>query len=1240
MYPFQPPIKRALSRLFGILIFSIIVMEVSAADLVFVSPIKNNCLLLHFREGEKNLAECHDFNSANCPDIWNSGPLDEGLAKSLSTYTITSTVDSRYTAGQNPVGIGYKAKNEASLMSYWVFLELPYEMIENSDYTIHWGGLASNRSAESFSFDSKNLRSESVHLNQVGYALNSGMKYAYVYQWLGTAGGADFSSFEGNNFYLVRHSDSSIVYSSQDHGKSLQKRTDIQLENPSSSNIGWHGCDIWECDFSDIGSVFPVDPGEYRIAIEGIGSSFPFRLDKDVYSDLSRLLLRGLYHQRSGPERTTEHTAFVKPVDHTPGVNGFQVTYSNHLYQGNDQVNFEQLPANATEWVWPDNPYPFMNEEPDGWGWGGYFDAADCDRRRPHMAVSADLLLVYEMNPGKFQDGELNIPESNNGLPDILDEARWGIDFFRRLKGPTGGISGGLETTGYYHPSWEDNHMWYAYAEDPITSWQYAGLAAHLAYCLELANEDEVVINDWITESENAYSWAGIKSPGNEGKDYIVQKYYAAANLYRITGNYQYLEDLKECLAWYGDMEKDRGSFVYCLTSPDRWDNFTGEDKELQENLMHKIKNKALTEGIDQARERGMRYIRRSNWNVSWGGYYPHVMLQMVYHHLSDDDEILDYLFTTADLYLGANNDLQVSISGAAMVDAERTFRDLLNLESTYDDVPGWIPGIPPYKHTNSVYNASYFKEPVDPKDWPLMEQNNDIRYYVPAGEYTVYETITPLATLFSYLKSYSSGKQMLVSIDFPGSDSLVMPGNSITVDVSASAYEGIITSVKLFDGDSLLGEDTSLPWSFSLENLQSGIYDLRARAYSDDENQKSNTVQLIVDGENPTIPGNLHITRTERTLVGIAWSKSTDDAGVKHYEVFVNDSLWTLPELNYINLENLKAGSEYSIYVEAVDYAGRRSGPGNMVTAQTLSGHRVPGRIEAEDYDQVVGDVQTDDAQDVDGGDYVGWFDGGESLEYAIQVDSTGTYAATFRVARGIEGDDFQILLGTEVIDTINIPNTGGWVEWINVISIFHLEAGEQTFIIKNTGNPFNINWVELEIAIPAEAVIIENCPSDSIVVGNNYTLQAGVLPDSASDRRITWISSDESVATVSSDGTVTALSPGSVTITVNTAWGGFEDICLLKLYSDPSKVISSRGTDFRMYPNPNHSGSLTIEGQSLVEGILRMYDMQGRIIYLNENRQNSRTITIYTGDLPAGIYFVNVINQENCQTMKLVIE
>ena len=53
---------------------------------------------------------------------------------------------------------------------------------------------------------------------------------------------------------------------------------------------------------------------------------------------------------------------------------------------------------------------------------GGYHDAADYDRRPTHIPIAHNLCRVYEMNPEAFIDKQFVIPESGNGIPDVLDE--------------------------------------------------------------------------------------------------------------------------------------------------------------------------------------------------------------------------------------------------------------------------------------------------------------------------------------------------------------------------------------------------------------------------------------------------------------------------------------------------------------------------------------------------------------------------------------------------------------------------------------------------------------------------------------------------------------------------------------------------------------------------------------------------------------------------------------------------
>lgn len=65
------------------------------------------------------------------------------------------------------------------------------------------------------------------------------------------------------------------------------------------------------------------------------------------------------------------------------------------------------------------------------------------------------------------------------------------------------------------------------------------------------------------------------------------------------------------------------------------------------------------------------------------------------------------------------------------------------------------------------------------------------------------------------------------------------------------------------------------------------------------------------------------------------------------------------------------------------------------------------------------------------------------------------------------------------------------------------------------------------------------------TLSVGGSFTLSATVKPDTAVNKFIIWISSDENVVTVDSSGKVTAVAPGTATVTVMTIDGGFTASC-----------------------------------------------------------------------------------------------
>ena len=86
------------------------------------------------------------------------------------------------------------------------------------------------------------------------------------------------------------------------------------------------------------------------------------------------------------------------------------------------------------------------------------------------------------------------------------------------------------------------------------------------------------------------------------------------------------------------------------------------------------------------------------------------------------------------------------------------------------------------------------------------------------------------------------------------------------------------------------------------------------------------------------------------------------------------------------------------------------------------------------------------------------------------------------------------------------------------------------------------------------------------TIIAGEKSTLKATINPSYAENKNITWISNDESIATVE-NGEITAKSPGTTEIKVITEDGNKEAICKVTVTSPPIKSISFSETEKTIY-------------------------------------------------------------------------
>ncbi len=268
--------------------------------------------------------------------------------------------------------------------------------------------------------------SPAIHVNQEGY-LPTYPKKAIVGYYLGSLGEM---SIPTNQFFLVSLPNNVVVYQG-----SLTLRKDVgyqYLPTPYQN--------VYEADFSAWSSA-----GEYLLVVPGMGASVPFRIDEGIAMDFARTYALGLYHQRSGTAVEMPFTRFTHAADHTAPAG----------VPTNDSAPFAftwQTVSNYTHDINADNPpqiapiltnytaqlYPFVNQGTVSVS-GGHFEAGDYNRVTYNGAhLVHTLVFAADSLPGVGALDNLGIPESGDGISDVLQEAKYEADFIAKMQDADG----------------------------------------------------------------------------------------------------------------------------------------------------------------------------------------------------------------------------------------------------------------------------------------------------------------------------------------------------------------------------------------------------------------------------------------------------------------------------------------------------------------------------------------------------------------------------------------------------------------------------------------------------------------------------------------------------------------------------------------------------------------------------------------------------------------------------------
>jgi endoglucanase len=293
------------------------------------------------------------------------------------------------------------------------------------------------------------------------------------------------------------------------------------------------GDTVHRIDFSSF-----TKPGSYQLTVGNLSSNH-FRIAADLYKPLARDALAYFYQSRSGIEIKAEY------------VGTKAARRAGHLSDSETKVYKSEVDYTIN-------------------GLGGWYDAGDYGKYVVNGGITAwTLQNAFERSPASFKDGDQLIPENTNGVPDILDEVRWEIQFFLNMQIPAGKPQEGVVYLKLHDLKWGgvpeklpsySRVERYVYVPSTAATLNMAATASQASRLWQKYDADfarrclDAARIAWKAALANPNLLAG-HIPGSGGGDYGDETmsdefFWAAAELYITTGDQEYLDHLQGSPWW------------------------------------------------------------------------------------------------------------------------------------------------------------------------------------------------------------------------------------------------------------------------------------------------------------------------------------------------------------------------------------------------------------------------------------------------------------------------------------------------------------------------------------------------------------------------------------------------------------------------------------------------------------------------------------------------------------------
>jgi endoglucanase len=751
-----------------------------ASKLVRVTALDREHVMIHCKDGEvirrdDGFGNCAFQGNCHHPDgshaVWFGEPLDTAAASLPSSWVIVMEDGKRI----EPYAVFRKTRLNGMTLSEWdasagargdwryditrehhLYLKLPTPIPEGQAISLEIAPETRlDTGSASFTFDSTTNRSEAIHVNLWGYGTGATIKAADLHHWMGDGGARDFSAFEGNQVWLVEV-DSGVKHE-------VGKVSLWRAAAPEMTGYDFAGSPVWTVDFTGFDQ-----PGTWRLAVEGVGCSEEFRIARDTWYEPFRVSTLGFFYMRLGQNSPEINPRPREPL-FIPGVDDTVVYISELQPYHPDWKEISSRVGDA--WDHPKEFERYHTGRTNDQAWGGHSDAYDWDKRLPHVSIIYDMLLPYLLTGGALSEDHTGIAESGNGIPDLLDTARFEVDAWLRMR----------DGEGYAHgiscPLKEGPRVRFQGGATAVAAWANALNCAMLAEAFGLSNHRELR-DHYLNASLEAYHHAdGLEDPQLDlyegdgfgrirGRDF---KMMAAAFLYNLTGDPSFEDAMaKACAVRSGqskinDPKSHNQLFgVVAYLTSDRPVHYP----ELREAMKQAILREATEEEAGHVHSRPSRRGTCQDSGYFWTAQ--NMQRTIIAHAIAEEGDLkasmLNALILEADWGLGRNpaNIIQMTTASTPM-------QGKRSVEAAYtsgynDGMPGLHPGHTPYWNMNNwapgmiMGRPGWMAEQGYPEQaaWPVAELFFPTDYVWSHTEFTPQQTLRGKQALYGYLHALS----------------------------------------------------------------------------------------------------------------------------------------------------------------------------------------------------------------------------------------------------------------------------------------------------------------------------------------------------------------------------------------------------------------------------------------------------------------------------------------------------